>query len=771
MEFGLHDLGEQFYGSQGEKRFFLTDRMVFNMTPHIIHHNRDNQLRLLVDSSHAENLDWDALTDAWYEMQMILNGGQRNSFRGGHHDVDWKYIWYFVSANNNFKYYPILGLTASWKSLQEIDGGFGPDGLRRTDDVAANTWWGFSLRDARPEMGHMLERDWGPGWTADQQRALLIPLYVAWVRKLASFDLASWSFASATEFNRPPAYVLGTSPGDSYPEMVDEEITTIKARGYPDGLINALADHGAALWPNNDWSGKKQPVSTSVGIPSGLTASAGAGRITLTWNAVGGATSYNLQRAEDSSGVYQGLGLMTTGTTWIDNLLVPGRTYQYRVSANAGTAVSAPSAAVSALVGSGLVLKWNFDETTGNQVQDATGGQVTGTLISDPVRSTGKIGNGLTLTGNTRYDRNSFVSSSQNLNRWLNRSATLMAWVKTTATGSDDDWRKPGLAGTWSESADYHIENWWYLGGLNANGTVSACYGLGNTVSSTKAINDGVWHHLAITREEVSGAIKFVIDGVAAGTGNSSAGFQSARAFGIGRVDVTGSTNWEDTYRYWPGQIDEVRIYDRALSISEVQGVYATEVNVVSPPPQDPAWQSTDIGGSVGGTMTDGAGHYEITGSGTDICGTQDGCRMVGQTLTGDGEIVAKVDSLQNTNSWAKAGVMIRESISTGSRHAFCAVTPGNGVAFQYRSTTNGSSSHIAGSRSAAPRWVRLVRTGALITGYESPDGITWTTVGKTTLSFSGPVWFGLAVTSHAGVATSAKANFSSVVMTSNNNG
>ena len=76
-------------------------------------------------------------------------------------------------------------------------------------------------------------------------------------------------------------------------------------------------------------------------------------------------------------------------------------------------------------------------------------------------------------------------------------------------------------------------------------------------------------------------------------------------------------------------------------------------------------------------------------------------------------------------------------------------VTAGNGVAFQQRMATDGSSSHTAGSVSAAPRWVKLVRQGATLTGYESADGATWTVVGSTSISMTNPVQIGLAVTSH----------------------
>ena len=160
--------------------------------------------------------------------------------------------------------------------------------------------------------------------------------------------------------------------------------------------------------------------------------------------------------------------------------------------------------------------------------------------------------------------------------------------------------------------------------------------------------------------------------------------------------------------------------------------------------------EARDIGivGSAGVT-TYTNGTFTVTGSGDDIWNSADSFQFASQALTGDGSIVARVVSLQNTDGWAKAGVMIRQSTAAGSMHAFCCVTAGNGVAFQQRTATDGGSSHTAGSASAAPRWVKLVRQGATLTGYESADGTTWTVVGSTSISLTNPVQIGLAVTSH----------------------
>ena len=164
-----------------------------------------------------------------------------------------------------------------------------------------------------------------------------------------------------------------------------------------------------------------------------------------------------------------------------------------------------------------------------------------------------------------------------------------------------------------------------------------------------------------------------------------------------------------------------------------------------------PSWSGGDIGGpGAAGSYTLSGGTFTVKGSGSDIYYNVDSFQFVSQVLTGDGSITARVVSQSNTNSWAKAGVMIRETLTTGSRNAFLPVTPQNGVVFQARTATGGSSTTITyGPKVAAPYWVRLVRAGNIINAYASADGVTWTSLGQTTINMTSQVYVGLAVTSH----------------------
>jgi hypothetical protein len=175
---------------------------------------------------------------------------------------------------------------------------------------------------------------------------------------------------------------------------------------------------------------------------------------------------------------------------------------------------------------------------------------------------------------------------------------------------------------------------------------------------------------------------------------------------------------------------------------------------------------STDIGAvAVAGSTSVTNGIYTVRASGADIWGTRDEFRFVHGSLTRDGEITARVDSVSATDPWTKAGVMIRETLSSRSRFAYTLVSSGNGVDFEHRVST-GSSVGPAGKYdrvTRAPYWVRVRRIGNVFTAYVSADGLAWRQQGSSvTIAMGATVYAGLAVTSHRD-GTLARAVFSNV--------
>ncbi len=155
---------------------------------------------------------------------------------------------------------------------------------------------------------------------------------------------------------------------------------------------------------------------------------------------------------------------------------------------------------------------------------------------------------------------------------------------------------------------------------------------------------------------------------------------------------------------------------------------------------------------------------------GTDIWNTTDQFRYAYKNLSGDGSMTVRVDSLVRSNEWAKAGVMIRETLEPGSKHAFMCVTPDHGTTFQRRPVAGQDSASTDVGGSAAPRWVKLTRTGNVFTAHDSMDGVTWTEAAVSPaleIQMAASVYIGLAVTSHdAAIVTAAE--FSNLSMTGN---
>ncbi len=199
-----------------------------------------------------------------------------------------------------------------------------------------------------------------------------------------------------------------------------------------------------------------------------------------------------------------------------------------------------------------------------------------------------------------------------------------------------------------------------------------------------------------------------------------------------------------------------------------------SEVELTPTYPRD--WTEKDVNtltiwfrGNLAGFVEEPVGTYTMTASGTDIWDTADEFRYAFKQMSGAGTISAQVLSVENTNGWAKAGVMIRETLEPGSKHAFMDITPGYGASFQVRNTLDGTSFQMSQTGITAPYWVKLERDAAgYFSGYYSADGITWQQVQDAPpvlISMSQNVYIGLAVTSHSAGVT-CKAEFSDVQTT-----
>jgi ABC-type transport system involved in multi-copper enzyme maturation permease subunit len=172
------------------------------------------------------------------------------------------------------------------------------------------------------------------------------------------------------------------------------------------------------------------------------------------------------------------------------------------------------------------------------------------------------------------------------------------------------------------------------------------------------------------------------------------------------------------------------------------------------------------VSSGASGTANAGACPVQPTGPGGEP--VVDAFYFLHQPLTGNGTITVQLTSLtgqvaigpgsngqsqmgSGLQPWSKAGIVIKEDTSQGSAYAAMMVTGSNGVRMQWDYVNDRPG--LPGSVSAsAPRWLRLVRDGDTITGYDSADGTHWTPVDTVTLP-------GLTATVQAGLFTAAPSN------------
>ena len=262
---------------------------------------------------------------------------------------------------------------------------------------------------------------------------------------------------------------------------------------------------------------------------------------------------------------------------------------------------------------SGLVLYWSFDtaEDAGGVAVDQSNNNGNGTINGNPGQVAGKLNQALSFNGtNTSVSMNAYTDEATE----FNNSVTLAAWVQTTNTT-----RTEGIISKYS-AAGY---GWGYLLRTNASGTAEVLLGWGDVASGpavatdTTRINDGQWHHVVAVLTMGQG-ISFYVDG----------NYSSTTAINI----TAGGDNWSyltvgvnpytPAATYFTGNIDEVRVYNRALSAAEVSTVYqisgggpAATLSSIVVTPGSP---TVNPGGTQGMTAT---GNY--SGGGTQNLSTQ----------------------------------------------------------------------------------------------------------------------------------------------------
>lgn len=170
------------------------------------------------------------------------------------------------------------------------------------------------------------------------------------------------------------------------------------------------------------------------------------------------------------------------------------------------------------------------------------------------------------------------------------------------------------------------------------------------------------------------------------------------------------------------------------------------KVTIPSNHPVPAPWNDTDVGSpAIAGSASYIKGVFTVNGEGPDIWGTSDQFNYVYQNVTGNGTLIARVTSVSNSSSNAKAGIMFKQSTTAGSSYILIAASPGGGIKVEY----NFNHSTGGGTYTFPNIWMKLNWSGGTFTASVSPDGSTWTQILSVALTFSTNATFGLFECSH----------------------
>lgn len=158
-------------------------------------------------------------------------------------------------------------------------------------------------------------------------------------------------------------------------------------------------------------------------------------------------------------------------------------------------------------------------------------------------------------------------------------------------------------------------------------------------------------------------------------------------------------------------------------------------------------WKSQDIGEAATPGMAQLEGDRCIVKSaGRNNSSTQNPFHFVHQRLCGDGEIVARIESIGMDQAQARAGLLIRETLDSTTSQAFLYVQSSGGLGFERKQGTESKVDKLG--TNLPPCWIRLQRRKDTISAHHSTDGKNWISIGSGSVPMARDVYAGLAVIS-----------------------
>jgi hypothetical protein len=294
------------------------------------------------------------------------------------------------------------------------------------------------------------------------------------------------------------------------------------------------------------------------------------GVYTLRWSSSAPAVA-SVTTAGHLVGVADGAATITATATRADT----GASATASVAVTVGAGVVDAGTGSDAGVTSGLIAAYGFGEGSGTSVLDASGNGRTGTFVGSPTWTTGIHGGALAFGGNGAYVSFGNVGAVNGLTR-----TTLSAWIKTTQTAEQhilDASRCDGVNG----GGPFELGTSFFTAGratllvYKSGGAPDYVY-----VESATSVTDGAWHHIAATYDGAK--LSMYVDGALSGSTIAS-GYTLTTT--TNPLELGGNCTGHPYP--WNGSVDDLRLYGRALSATEIQTDMNASVGSGSAPSGD----------------------------------------------------------------------------------------------------------------------------------------------------------------------------------------
>jgi hypothetical protein len=464
-------------------------------------------------------------------------------------------------------------------------------------------------------------------------------------------------------------------------------------------------------------TGPPPPVYNGLPAPGSVAAAPAAGTdttINVTWSDISGETGYSVERSLDGVSFTQAGTTFANATSFPDVNLAGGYRYFYRVIALNGSGGSIPSSVASAVSRPGVLTNLGYmSPSTTDIVLDW--GSADGETGFHLERSTDNVQ--YTSLGNVIVNTSSYTDSGLS-------PGTIYYYRVTPLSGAGD-------------------------GDTATRQTSTRLDGVTGMQFTKVAPNQIQFQWVDLPNET-----QYLV--------------QRSPDFGEPQYQTIATLGTNET-SYTDNTVTPLNeYYYRVVGTNGVSQGLIPAAPLIAATPQSPStlplgWNSLDIF-TVGGPGASGFASSTFTSiaSGSQIDQDLDEFRFTYRQMSGNGEIIARVASLEFSDTNSQAGVMFRDSLLPGAREVYVTTTPINGTVIAARSTFGGFANVFGSNGVAAPTWVRLVRSGDMFTGYQSADGFTWNSLGSIGVPMSSALYVGLAVLSHNNTRLT-KATFTNV--------